>query len=504
MEIQIQFLVAFASIVFSLFIISQKLSTKSNPNKLKLPPGPPKLPIIGNMHNLILGGLLPHRIFHKLSLKYGPVMFLKVGELSSVIISSNEAAMQVMKTHDVNFGSRPALMTFDVLSYNASSVTAAPYGEYWRQLRKIYTLELLSAKQVRSYRSTREEVYADLIRWLGSYEGSVVNLNEKLSSTICEVVLRVTVGDKDRENKTLLRLIKETTSLAAGFDLFDLYPSRKWLQILNGKRRKLEKLHKNVDTILQNIVDDQKRMNKKLVEKKQEVLLDLLLKFQDEGSEFPLKEDNIKASLQEVISAGIDTSSTALTWTIAEMLRNPSIMKKAQDEVRKVFDQMGGRVDESKLHELKYMQAVIKETLRTHATLSLPRKGAETCEVDGYVIPTDAMILVNIWAINRNPKYWGEDADIYKLERFLEDQSRDYKGTHFEYLPFGAGRRMCPGMSFGSFTVESLLATLLYHIDWNMPNGMKPEDVDMTENSDTTASMKNDLLVVPTVVRPLI
>ncbi|EYU21982.1 hypothetical protein MIMGU_mgv1a026917mg, partial [Erythranthe guttata] len=475
-------------------LIRTKKSTRN------LPPGPWKLPLIGNMHNLI--GSLPHIALHELALIYGPVMHLQLGELSAVIISSPDAAKQVMKTHDINFASRPSIIVMEILSYNCTNVAFSEYGDYWRQLRKICTLELLSMKRVSSFRSIREEAFLDLARWLLDYKDqpAAVNLTEKLYSCAYSLISRATFGKKSEANERLLSIIKEGIVLAAGFNVADVYPSIKLLQMMSGLRRKVKKLHGEADCILDDIIHEH-RYSKNEKQTSDTDLLDVLLGFQggDDGIDIPLTTDNIKAVIMDMLAGGSETSATALDWSMAEMLKNPRILEKAQDEVRRFFDDKGGYVDESRIHELKYLMSIIKETLRIHAPfpLLLPRKCREKCEINGYEIPVDTKIIVNAWAINRDPKYW-RNPDCFEPERFLdEDLEVDYKGNHFEYIPFGAGRRICPGIAFGMANVELPLAMFLYHFDWKLPPGMKHEELDMSESFGVTARRNNDLFVVP-------
>ena len=184
---------------------------------------------------------------------------------------------------------------------------------------------------------------------------------------------------------------------------------------------------------------------------------------------------------------------------MSEMMKNPEVMKKAQAEVREVFDRKG-RVDETGINEMKYLKLVVKETLRVHppSALLLPRESKERCEINGYEIPAKTKVIVNAWAIARDPKYWTE-AESFIPERFLLDTSHDFKGTNFEYLPFGAGRRVCPGYIFGLVIIEYTLALLLYHFDWTLPSGMKHEDLDMTDIAGATVGRKEDLVLIPIV-----
>ena len=181
---------------------------------------------------------------------------------------------------------------------------------------------------------------------------------------------------------------------------------------------------------------------------------------------------------------------------MAELIKNPTIMKKAQDEVREVFSNKGS-IDERRVSEMTYLKSVVKETMRLHPSLPLllPRESREKCEINGYEIPAKTRTIVNIWAIGRDPRYW-TDPESFIPERFL-DSFVDFKGNNFEYIPFGAGRRICAGMSFGLINVEFPLALLLYHFDWKLPNGMKHEDFDMTELFGTTLKRKNALKLIP-------
>ncbi|KAH6768086.1 hypothetical protein C2S51_013422 [Perilla frutescens var. frutescens] len=485
----------FLSVVILLKLGKSRLSRR-NPN---LPPGPRKFPLIGNMHNLI--GSVPHRALHQLSLKHGPLMHLRLGEVPAVVVSSADAAREVMKTHDVNFASRPPILAAEILSYGCTGITFVPYGDYWRQLRKICTLELLSMKRVQSFRSLREHVYLDLIKWIASVEGSPVNLTEKLYSSTYSFTAAAVLGRMTEERENLLPIYIEAFGLAAGFDVAEMYPSVKLFRVMSRVRRRLTVLHHEADEILDVIIQQHREsMINGGDEREEEDLVDVLLKFQGDGLEIPLTTNNIKAVLMDMLSAGSETSATTMDWAMAEMLKNPSVLKKAQDEVRLVFDEKGGFVDEALVPQLKYLKAVVKETLRIHppAPLLLPRICRETCEINGYEIPAETKIIVNAWAINRDPKYW-ENPDCFQPERFL-DSLVDFRGNNFEYIPFGAGRRVCPGMMFGLANVELPLAMFLYHFDWKLGDGNK---LDMTEGFGLTARRKNDMCLVPLIKRPL-
>ncbi|CAO2841641.1 unnamed protein product [Amaranthus hypochondriacus] len=181
---------------------------------------------------------------------------------------------------------------------------------------------------------------------------------------------------------------------------------------------------------------------------------------------------------------------------MSELLKNPRVMEKAQAEVRRVY-QNKGVVDESKLHELKYLKFVIREALRLHPPVPMlvPRESMERCQIFSYDIPPKTRVVINAWAIARDPEYW-PDPKRFNPERF-EECSIDFRGNNFELIPFGAGRRRCPGMTLGIANVELPLASLLYHFDWKLPNGSKPQDLDMDESYGLTMRRKNNLFAIP-------
>ncbi|KAM5585305.1 cytochrome P450 71D11-like [Rosa sericea] len=493
-------------LTFSLFVImvlkiARRGKTKSSSSNL--PPGPRKLPFIGNIHQL--AGSLPHHSLRNLAKKYGPFMHLRLGEVSTVVVSSAEFAREVMKTHDATFASRPHLLAATIVSYNATNIVFAKYGDYWRQLRKICTLELLSTKRVQSYRPIREEEMLNLIKWIASKARSPINLTEKIHSSTYMITSRAAFGKKSKYHENFIDVVKEGIQLGGGFDLADVFPSFSLLHMITGMRPKLERLHKKTDKILENIIKEHKdkATSKGSEREAQEDLVDVLLKFHEgnDGPEFNLTTDNIKAVILDIFGAGSETSATAVDWAMSEMVKNPQIMKRAQDEVREVFNRKG-QVSETSIKEMKYLNSIIKETLRLHpsAPLLIPRECGERCEIGGYEIPVKTKVIVNGWAIGRDPKYWTEPESFHP-ERFL-DSSIDFRGTNFEYIPFGAGRRICPGITYGLANVELPLAMLLYHFDWKLPNGMKHEDLDMTEAFGITVRRKEDLRLIPIPYHP--
>nr|KYP42199.1 Cytochrome P450 71D9 [Cajanus cajan] len=427
-------------------------------------------------------------------------MHLKLGEVSTIVVSSPEYAKEVLKTHDLIFASRPPILASKIMSYDSMGISFAPYGDYWRQMRKICTLELLSSKRVQSFQPIRDEEHTNLIKRIASKEGSATNLTKVVVTTLSMIISRTAFGNKCRDHQKFISAVKEATEVAGRFDLGDLYPSPEWLQNISGLKPKLEKTHQQTDRIMQNIINEHREAKSSATEGQGEEveddLVDVLLK-----EEFGLSDDSIKAVILDVYGGGTETSSTTIIWAMAEIIKNPRVMKKVQAEVREVFGKEG-HAHEGDMENLKYLKCVVKETLRLHppGPLLLPRHSGQACEIKGYHIPVKSKVIVNAWAIGRDPNHWSE-AERFYPERFTES-SIDFKGNSFEYIPFGAGRRICPGITFGLTNVEFPLALLMYHFDWKLPNGKKNEDLDMTETFGVSVSLKDDLYLIPITFHP--
>ncbi|KAJ1265172.1 hypothetical protein BS78_08G059300 [Paspalum vaginatum] len=458
---------------------------------LRLPPGPWQLPIIGSLHHLL--GALPHRSLRRLSWRYGPLMFLKLGEVPVLVVSSREAAKEVMKTHDMVFATRPQTAVIKTLTKQGQAIALTPYGDHWRQLRKICVQELLSAGRVRSFRPVREEEAARLVEAVSSASGKLVNLSELIVAYVADTAVHAIMGRRLKDRDAFLRYIDEAIRLASGISLADLFPSSWLAGALSLKVHKAEAyregLFEFLDVVISEHMERRRKSHGKVV---QEDLIDVLLRIQSQSSSHRLTMGTIKAVIFDLFSAGTETAASTQQWAMAELMRNPEVMARAQAEVRGAFMRRR-KVEEEGLSELSYLHWVIKETLRLHTPgpLLIPRECQETCMVLGYDVPKGSTVLVNAWAISRDPRCWDEP-EKFKPERFASD-TRDFRGNDFDFTPFGAGRRICPGMSFGLANVELALANLLLHFDWNLPDGIRPHELDMTEAMGITARRKGDL-----------
>ncbi|GMP65087.1 hypothetical protein CsSME_00026046 [Camellia sinensis var. sinensis] len=249
------------------------------------------------MHQLISSSLT-HQTLTNLAKKHGPLMHLRLGEVSTIVVSSLETPEQVMKTHDLIFAQRPYLLASRIISYNSSNICFAPYSDYWRQLRKICITEALSSKRVKTFRGIREEEAMNFLRDISLNTGSAINLSKRIFSHTYRVTARAAFGKKSRDQEEFIEAMDEVLKLFGGFSVADMYPFVKLLQVMSGMRRKLEKLHKRVDQILENIVNEhrQRKMERESAKGEAEDLVDVLLRVQKGGEpEFPLTDDNIKA-----------------------------------------------------------------------------------------------------------------------------------------------------------------------------------------------------------------
>ncbi|EEF48740.1 premnaspirodiene oxygenase [Ricinus communis] len=507
MEQQIlSFPVLLSFLLFIFMVLKVWKKNKDNPNS---PPGPRKLPIIGNMHQLA-GSDLPHHPVTELSKTYGPIMSIQLGQISAIVISSVEGAKEVLKTQGELFAERPLLLAAEAVLYNRMDIIFGAYGDHWRQLRKLCTLEVLSAKRIQSFSSLRQEELSHFVRFVHSKAGSPINLSKVLFALTNSIIARIATGKKCKNQDALLDLIEDVIEVSGGFSIADLFPSLKFIHVITGMKSRLEKLHRITDQVLEDIVNEHKATRAASKngggdddKKEAKNLLDVLLDLQEDGSllQVPLTDDSIKAAILEMLGGGSDTSAKTTEWAMSEMMRYPETMKKAQEEVRQAFGN-AGKIDEARIHELKYLRAVFKETLRLHPPLAMiPRECRQKTKINGYDIYPKTKTLINVYAIGRDPNVWSEPEKFYP-ERHL-DSPIDFRGSNFELIPFGAGKRICPGMTLAITTVELFLAHLLYYFDWKFVDGMTADTLDMTESFGASIKRKIDLALVPIPVSPL-
>ncbi|KAK7261024.1 hypothetical protein RIF29_27327 [Crotalaria pallida] len=501
-------IVLFSTFYLSLFFLITilflfKLSRRRI--KLNLPPSPPKLPIIGHLHLL---GSLPHHSLKKLSQKYGDMMLLQLGHMQNptLVVSSADVAMQIMKNHDLAFSNRPQFTSQKILLYGCNDVGFGLYGESWRNKRKILVLQLLSAKRVQSFGQIREEEVEEMVKKLREVSMSdacSVNLSEMFMSTTNNIVCKCALGRKfsTGDDNKVKELARKVMIQLVAFTVRDYFPWLGWVDVLAGKIQKYKATFREMDTLLDHVIQEHKKVKREgdYYSNKKD-FVDILLQLQEDGElDFELTNNDVKPLLMDMFVGGTDTAATVLEWAFTELMKNPIIMKKAQEEVRRVVGKKT-KVEENDVNQMLYLKCIIKETLRLHvpAPLMPPRETISSVKLNGYEIPAKTMVYFNAWAIHSDPKLW-ENPEEFLPERF-ENNDVDFKGKHLQFIPFGFGRRGCPGIIFGITTVEYVLASLLYWFDWMLPETYKSaQDIDMSQVFGLVNSKKEPLYLKPII-----
>lgn len=483
----------FSSIILMIFIHLKfpfYLRTKKN-----LPPSPRKLPIIGNIHQL---GSCPHRSLHALSQKHGPLMLLHFGSVATLVASSAKVAQEILKTHDLSFCSRPNLNIISILIYGCKDIAFSPYGEYWRQLKSVAVLHLLSNTRVKSFQKVREQELGLVIGMLEKSSGSLVDISALLFSFSNRIACKVAMG-RTYDGSKLIHLLKHFFDLLTVVNVGTFIPWLRWVDRLSGLVGRAEKNAKEFDEFLESIIEEHvnNRTGDGSGSEEEQNFIDILLDVQKEKpTGFTFHRDSIKAVILDMFAGGTETTSTTMEMAISELVRNPRVMKKVQIEVTEIA-QGKSMIAEEDLEKLHYLKAVIKESLRLHPPVPLlpPRISTQDVKLMGYDIPAGTQVMINAWAIGRDPDSWEEPTE-FKPERFLTNPM-NYKGQHFEWVPFGAGRRECPGIQFSVAIIELALANIVYKFDLELPKGVKDDELDMSEAYGIVARGKPPLMIIP-------
>ncbi|GMH14899.1 hypothetical protein Nepgr_016740 [Nepenthes gracilis] len=470
------------------------------------PQGPKGLPIIGNM---MMMDQLTHRGLANLAKKYGGLFHLRMGFLHMVSVSSPEIARQVLQVQDNIFSNRPATIAISYLTYDRADMAFAHYGPFWRQMRKLCVMKLFSRKRAESWQSVRDEVDT-IVRAVAGGSGTPVNVGEFVFALTRNITYRAAFGTSSTEGQDdFISILQEFSKLFGAFNIADFIPFLGWIDP-QGFNKRLVKARQSLDGFIDKIIDDHMEKKKKGNLATEEVLDDMvdeLLAFYSEEpkvseSDDPqgaikLTRDNIKAIIMDVMFGGTETVASAIEWAMAELMKSPKDMKRVQQELADLVG-LSRTVEESDLDKLTFFRCAIKETLRLHPPIPLLlHETAEPAVVAGFYIPAKCRVMINSWAIGRDKDSW-VDPESFNPARFLKDGVPDFKGSNFEFIPFGSGRRSCPGMQLGLYALEMTVANLLHCFEWELPDGMKPSELDMDDVFGLTAPRASRLVAVPT------
>ncbi|XP_057977359.1 geraniol 8-hydroxylase-like [Malania oleifera] len=478
------------------------LSRRSKSTIGKLPPGPAPLPVLGNLLNL---GNRPHRSLADLARRHGPIMTLQLGRITTIVVSSAAMAEQVLHKQDLTFSSRTIPDAVHALRHHQLSVVWLPVSPRWRNLRKICNTHIFTPQRLDATHSLRRQKVAELLAEIcercGNGEGVEIGLAafktalNFISNTIFSVDLAGSNSDTVQEFKEEMRMLLEDIGKP---NLVDYFPVLSKLDP-QGIRRRATENFKKVIGLLDSMIEQRVQYREMHGGGKSNDMLDVLLNISEDGGSEGIDRTDISHLLLDLFVAGTDTTSGTMEWAIAELLHNPHALSKVQAELRQTIEK-GKPMEEVDIARLPYLQAIVKETFRLHPPASLlPHKAKIDANICGFHIPEGAQVLVNVWAIGRDPETWARP-NSFEPERFL-GLDMDVKGRSFELIPFGAGRRICPGLPLGTRMLHLMLGSLLYAFDWKLAEGIALEDMTMEDKFGFTLQMAQPVRVVPINVR---
>ncbi|GMI76292.1 cytochrome P450, family 81, subfamily D, polypeptide 8 [Hibiscus trionum] len=474
------------SCIFLLLCINLLFRSKKHPRNL--PPSPTSLPILGHLHLL-----KPpvHRFYHSLSQKYGPVFSLRLGSRLVVVVSSSTAAEECFTKNDVVLANRPKLIMGKYFGFNYTTVSTSSYGDHWRNLRRIGAIEIFSSSRLNAFASVRRDEVRRLLVKLSrdSRRGFArVELKSMLNDLTLNNIMRMVAGKRyygdeatgEDEAREFKELIAEAVSYAGPGNLADFLPVLNWF---GGYEKKVEKLGKKMNGMMQKLIDEH-RCTKLENNNNSTTMIDHLLNLQQSDPHY-YTDEIIKGLILVLILAGTDTSAVTLEWAMSNLLNHPEILNKARAEIDSEIGD-GNLIDESDVPKLKYLQRIILETLRLYpaAPLLLPHMPSSDCTMGGYDVPRGTIVLVNAWSIHRDPKSW-DDPTSFKPERFENGEKlggNDNVGS-YKLIPFGSGRRACPGAGLAQRVVGLTLGAMIQCFEWER---IDSKEIDMVEATGGT------------------
>ncbi|PWA93525.1 cytochrome P450 [Artemisia annua] len=481
-----------SSIIFLFFLINHGINLH---RKRKMPPGPTGLPVIGNLLDL---GPKPHESLTKLSKKHGPLMTIRLGSITSVVASTPDAAREILQRNDEACSGRIVPDAVTALDNHDAAVLWIPTNDEWRTIRKAINTCLTHHHKLDSLCKLRENVVHGMLEFLRECMRKhepvdigklafAVALNQ-MSNTCLSQNVTSYESDDIGGFKTAVKTLMEVDGK---FNIADIFPVLKPLDPQNI-RRQAKAAYDWFDKVTEGFISERLKHRESKLPRFGDMLDSLLDYSLDNEADFSLV--HIKTLLVDLFLAGTETSSNTTEWAMTELLLNPDMFSKVREEVSAIVGE-DGKIQEAKILDLPYLNAVIKETMRLHLSVPLlvPHKTETEVKLGDYVVPKNTQILVNAWAMARDPSYW-EDPVMFKPERFLGNEI-DYKGQHFEFIPFGSGRRMCPGIPLAHRVVSLMVASFVYHFEWKLPHAR--EDMDMNDIFGLTLLRATPLVATP-------
>ncbi|GAB2227783.1 hypothetical protein Droror1_Dr00009610 [Drosera rotundifolia] len=474
---------------------------RSTLSRKRLPPGPLPLPLVGNILKL---GVKPHISLAKLARIYGPVINLELGVVNTIVISSVDMAREVLQKNDASFSYRAELDATTVNDHVKSSIVFLHPGTKWRTMRRICASHMFSGSKLDASQEIRGKKVLELMSYIenGCRTGTPISIGLAAFNLILNILSRTffskDFADPDTEGGTEFQdLIWAILVVAGKPNLSDFFPALKMLDP-QGIRRRSEILSTKLHSMFESMVNERLQERKSLGSPTKNDVLDALIDtIQDNNgqAETEVVLSDLPHLFGDLFAAGIDTTSSTIEWAMAELLSHPEKLKIGQAELQDVIGK-GNQVQEADIPRLSYLNAVIKETLRLHPPVPflVPRTVITDVTLGRYTVPKGARVLVNTWAMGRDPSIW-ERPSSFEPERFLNSKL-DFKGHDFELIPFGAGRRMCPGLPMGSRMLHLVLGSLIHSFDWKLQEGVTPKNLDMDEKFGFTLNRARPLMAI--------
>ncbi|XP_010054863.2 cytochrome P450 703A2 [Eucalyptus grandis] len=495
---------AVASTLFACIIFHRRSALEPK----NLPPGPPRWPIVGNLLQL---GPLPHRDLASLCRKYGPLVYLRLGSVDAITTSDPSVIRQILLQQDEVFASRPRTLAAVHLAYDCGDVALAPLGPRWKRMRRICMEHLLTTRRLEAFARYRACEAQHLVRHVYGLRRdrgrAGIDMREVLGGFSMNNVTRMLLGKQyfgagssgPQEAMEFMHVTHQLFRLLGVIYLGDYLPFWRWIDP-HGCEKKMREVEKRVDDFHTKIIEEHRRAAAAGEAKAAAVLagdsdmdfVDVLLSLPGEDGRDRMDDVEIKALIQDMIAAATDTSAVTNEWAMAEVIRHPRVQRRIQEELDSVVgrDRM---VSEPDLAHLNYLRCVVRETFRMHPAgpFLIPHESVRATTLNGYHIPAGTRVFINTHGLGRNPDVWADDVEEFRPERHwpavVGEQGDGVgrveisHGPDFRILPFGAGKRKCPGAPLGVTLVLTALARLFHCFEWSPPGGMRPEDIDTAE-----------------------